>query len=216
MVNTQHYLLKNILGYEHIYGAIGGSMGGMQLFEWAVFYPSYIEKILPYVGTPQTTSYDLLIWNFQHELINSFHKYEIPEIELNKFLNMLTQVVGYTGEYRNEKTKREDFYKYFESLTKPPSKVFTIMNKNYQMMAMITHDVSKYFDSSLEKAAKNVKSKMLIIVNKRDLTVNSQNAEVFARYADCELMLLDNKCGHIIMSCEMERIKTAIHNFFNK
>lgn len=42
--------LKNHLGIEKIWLGIGGSMGGMQLLEWAIMEPALFENIIP-IGT---------------------------------------------------------------------------------------------------------------------------------------------------------------------
>jgi len=41
---------------------IGGSMGGMQVFEWIVSYPNFMEKAVAYVGFTKLTSFDLMLW----------------------------------------------------------------------------------------------------------------------------------------------------------
>lgn len=46
MVRAQRCLLKE-LGVHHLYAVIGGSMGGMQVYEWAVEYPKMMELVIP-------------------------------------------------------------------------------------------------------------------------------------------------------------------------
>lgn len=215
IVDAHYKVLTEYFGYKNIYGAIGGSMGGMQLFEWAVSYPGFISKILPYVGSPYPTSYDLLLWNYQHELIKIGYKYNVSEIEINRQLSLATQILAYSPQYRNQKTPREKFDEYLSSYNSPPSKIFTLEDKDYQIRSMLKHDIRNSFDGKLQKAVQKVKSQMLIIVNKQDHTVNYTPAMEFANLLNCKLVVLDNECGHIIMACEMERIKEIIHDFFN-
>ena len=59
MVNSQYRLLTEHLKIKKLYGMIGGSMGGMQVFEWIVSYPDFMEKAIAYVGSPKLTSFDL-------------------------------------------------------------------------------------------------------------------------------------------------------------
>ncbi|MCX2726492.1 homoserine O-acetyltransferase [Thermomicrobium sp. 4228-Ro] len=46
IVRSQALLLDQ-LGIERIYAVIGGSLGGMQVLEWAAMYPDRVERIVP-------------------------------------------------------------------------------------------------------------------------------------------------------------------------
>jgi homoserine O-acetyltransferase len=60
MVDSQHQMVTKHLGINHLYAVIRVSMGGMQAFEWLVAYPDFMDKVVPIVGTPKQTSYDLI------------------------------------------------------------------------------------------------------------------------------------------------------------
>jgi homoserine O-acetyltransferase len=54
MVHLQKIVLGQ-LGVDHLKLVIGGSMGGMQVLEWAVLYPSFVSTIVPIgVGSAQS------------------------------------------------------------------------------------------------------------------------------------------------------------------
>ncbi len=46
MVHTQYRFLQE-LGIEQLYAVIGGSMGGMQVYEWAISYPTFMKLVVP-------------------------------------------------------------------------------------------------------------------------------------------------------------------------
>ncbi len=50
MVLTQRILLDH-LGVTELYAVIGGSMGGMQVLQWAIEYPDYVKRIVPMATT---------------------------------------------------------------------------------------------------------------------------------------------------------------------
>lgn len=50
MVRSQKLLLDS-LGIKKLYAAVGGSMGGMQVLQWAIEYPDFVERILPMATT---------------------------------------------------------------------------------------------------------------------------------------------------------------------
>src|SRR5688572_23419040 len=63
MVDAQHQFLTKHLGIEHLRAVVGISMGGFQAFEWAVRYPTFMDAVVPIVGSPRTTTYDRLIYD---------------------------------------------------------------------------------------------------------------------------------------------------------
>ena len=58
MVNAQMRLIKH-LGIDKLLSVIGGSMGGMQVLEWAASYPSNILSAIP-IATSSDTQHKIL------------------------------------------------------------------------------------------------------------------------------------------------------------
>lgn len=52
MVRAQKCLL-DYLEIDRLYAVVGGSMGGMQVLQWAIEYPTMVERILPMATTHQ-------------------------------------------------------------------------------------------------------------------------------------------------------------------
>ena len=50
MIRSQKILLDS-LGISELYAVIGGSMGGMQVLQWAIEYPSFVRRIIPMATT---------------------------------------------------------------------------------------------------------------------------------------------------------------------
>jgi homoserine O-acetyltransferase len=51
MVRTERAFL-DVLGIERLAAVAGGSLGGMQAFEWAILYPDQVDAIVPIASTP--------------------------------------------------------------------------------------------------------------------------------------------------------------------
>ncbi|UCE05277.1 MAG: hypothetical protein JSW07_16915, partial [bacterium] len=95
-------------------------------------------------------------------------------------------------------------------------KNFNINNWASQLRAIIAHDISAPFGRSLEKTASVVRAQVLIIVAAQDHMVNPEPALEFARLINAEIFELTNDCGHLAVSCEMEKVVEVISNFLDR
>jgi homoserine O-acetyltransferase len=53
-VNVVHQLLTQQLGIQHLRAVIGFSMGAQQAFQWAVSYPTFMDRVVATSGTAKT------------------------------------------------------------------------------------------------------------------------------------------------------------------
>lgn len=216
MVNSQYKFLTKIMGIKHLYGAIGGSMGSMQVLEWSVAYPGFIDKIVAYVSSPKMTSYDLLWMNTQLNFIESARKLNMSDREIKRISELITAMIAKTPSYVVGNTKSENFSDYLSTFDKDPSKIFSLDDYLAQLKAMMKHDISINFNNSLEEAAENIKAKLFIIISETDMMVNPTETKKLAKLTNAKTLFLNNNCGHLAVSCELERCKNEIAEFFNK
>ena len=59
-VNAVHQLLTEELHIQHLRAVIGFSMGAQQAFQWAVSYPSYMDRIVATSGTAKTYGHGIV------------------------------------------------------------------------------------------------------------------------------------------------------------
>ncbi len=216
MVNAEYKLLTEKLNIDHIFAAVGGSLGSMQVLEWAVAHPDFMDKIVAYVASPRMTTYDLLWMNTQLNMIESCQKCGMNEKEIKKILDMITAAMGRTPDYIVQNVKREKFSEYLSSFDKEPSKTFTLDDYVIQIKAMLKHNIYLDFNDSAEEAAKAIKAKLFIIVSKKDMMLQPSEALNLAELTKARTLILDNNCGHLAVSCELERCSKEITDFFNE
>ncbi|TFB21353.1 homoserine O-acetyltransferase [Filobacillus milosensis] len=51
------FVALNMLGVSHLKAVIGGSLGGMQVLEWGLMYPEFMDAIFPIAVTSQFSDY---------------------------------------------------------------------------------------------------------------------------------------------------------------
>lgn len=216
MVNAQYMVLTEHFDFKKVYGAVGGSMGSIQVLQWAVSYPGFIERIVSYVGSPKISSFDLLWINTQLKLIEYGRKYGWSNKEIKTLSDMINAIIGRTPEYINKNITQDKFDEYLASFENEPSKVFTLDNYVCQLKAITTHNIAERFGDSLEKAAERITSKLFFIVAINDMMVNPESAIKLADLTNSKLLILDNECGHLAVTCEFERVKSEIDEFLSK
>jgi homoserine O-acetyltransferase len=213
MVTSQHELVKRVLHLDHLRAVMGISMGGMQTFQWALSYPTFMDKVNPIVGSPQLAPYDLLLWQASLDAIKRDPEWKNGDYVQEPVLptvQALADLTLTTPEQFNHDTSRTQV---FESLGKRSAPQFGANNRIIQLQAMMAHDVSAPFGGSMEKAASAVKAKMLVVVNDRDHMVTPGPATEFAKLAKAELVELKGDCGHRAPSCEQDKVGAAIAKF---
>jgi len=216
MVNSQYKFLTETLGIKHLFCAIGGSMGSMQTLQWSVNYPDFIDKIVAYLSTPKMSSYDLLWMNTQLSFIESARKSGMSEKEIKKISDMITAMIARTPDYIVENTDITEFPEYLKSFEKEPSKEFSFDNYLAQLKAMMKHDISINFGGSMKEAAKKIKAELFIIVNETDILINPTQALNLANLTNAETFVMDNNCGHLGVSCEIDRCREEVAEFLEK
>lgn len=214
MVVAQYKLLTQHFNLKKVFGGIGGSMGSFQIFEWLVTYPDFIEKAIVYVCSPKRTASDLLISQIQINLIEQSKKYNIPDNETITFLRQTQETVARSPDWVSENIDANKFSEYISKFEGNSSETFTIENWEYQLRACMKHDIFKYFNGSIEETAKAIKAQVLMIVSLSDHLVHPKTAIDFSEILKCEIIKLDNNCGHLAIGCEMEKFKKIVNEFF--
>jgi homoserine O-acetyltransferase len=207
MVESEHRLVTEVFRLGHLHAVVGLSMGGMQAFEWAVVYPEFMDLTVPMAGSPQSTSYDKLLWTS-----------EINAIELDPAWNNgnprgpLTRGIALAEEidsmnvtspaYRTAHTKTDGFEDFLAEIRKSArAEPGAVIDQIRQRQAIMSLDIPREYGVPVEQVAKRARSKVLVIVSPQDHMVNPGPAVAFAKAIGAPVVTLDSPCGHRSLSC---------------
>ena len=212
MVHSQHQMLTKHLGIDHLYAVIGVSMGGMQAFEWLVTYPDFMDKVVPIVGTPKQTSYDLMAWQTAADIIIAADEQEGDMKEALRLAHNIELMHLASPNY---------------IVNKFPADSATIALKEgatsldpYDYLggvkAMISQDIYKSSKQNIDTISAIIKADLLVIVAAQDHVVHPSSASQLAKKLAAPLVTLMGDCGHIAFFCESEKVKTAVIEFLKR
>ena len=214
-IESQHQLLTKVLHIDRVKAIVGISMGGMQVFQWLVAYPEFMEKAVPIVGSPRLAPYDLVHWQAQIEALMRDRDWKGGNYAVNpsREVDFAFGEILLTSpdDYNRRKTREQALADLAKA--RRDTKRFDANDKIRQTQAMMDLDVSREFGGSLERAAKAVKAKLFVVVARFDHVVTPGPATEFASFAGAKLLNLESDCGHLATSCESKRLDDAIADF---
>jgi homoserine O-acetyltransferase len=208
MVESEHRLVTETLGLQHVHAVMGSSMGGMQ-----VSYPEFMDVAIPVVGSPRLTSYDMLLWRTEEAAMLADPAYQggrylgnpkMPVVQLIHNMNLTTP------EFRVKTTSPGEFDAFFAGLEGTTNGAFDANDWRWQIHAMLAQDVGMGKGSSLEVAAAKVKARVLVVSSRQDHMVNPTPAIAFAPLVHAKVVVLEGDCGHLATGCEAGTARAAI------
>lgn len=207
MVESEHRLATEVLHLSHLRAVVGLSMGGMQAFEWAVTYPDFTDIVVPMAGSPQSTSFDKLLWTAQIDAIelDPAWNHGNPTGPLDRGLALAEEIGSMnlsSPAYRVAQTGPEGFNTFLAELrNNAKGNGGAASDRIRQRQAIIALDIPGELGVTLEQAAATVHAKLLVIVSPQDHLVNPEPAMKFAAAAGAALVKLDSPCGHQSLAC---------------
>lgn len=216
-VATQHALLTRVLNIHHVKAIVGISMGGMQVFQWLVSYPDFMEKAVPIVGSPRLAPYDFMLWQAQIEALMRDRDWKGGNYSANpaRALDFAFGELLLTSppDYNKRKTREQVFTDLAAARNDP--RRFDANDKIRQVQAMMALDIYREFGGNLERAARAVKAKVFVVVARFDHVVTPGPAIEFGSLIGAKILDLESECGHLATVCESSRLNEAVAKFLN-
>ncbi|MGB6843327.1 MAG: alpha/beta fold hydrolase, partial [Candidatus Acidiferrales bacterium] len=183
LIEAEHALATEVFRIPHLRAVLGISMGGMQAFEWVTAYPDFMDAAVAIAGSPQTTSYDDLLWTAQIDALELDPEWDAgngtkPMPAGYAVLNEIGSMASTSPAYRVAITSPKDFPAFIEATRKEtvgwaPSACDMIRQRE----AIMALDVAAEHGETLPQAARRVHARMLVVVSPEDHTVNPLPAQ---------------------------------------
>ena len=214
IVHAEERLVRETLHLDHLHAVVGDSMGALQTFEWGADAPGMMDTLVPIVGTPQLSSYDLMFWSMVERALLSDPGYEHGQYTRNPALPMvswLTQLNLSSPHYRVDHTTREGFPDYFKRVGEQMHVGIDANDYLRQVQAVLSQDIAH--GGSLYTTAHAMQARMLVISAEQDHMINPILALAFARLTGAKTLVLASDCGHMAPGCEIGKVSPAIAAF---
>ena len=207
MVESEHRLATEVLRLTHLHAVMGVSMGGMQTFEWVVAYPDFMDVAVPMAGSPQSTSYDKLLWTAEMDALRLDPEWKdgqgtMPMTGSFAVYNEIGNMNVTSPAYRVAKTSPQDFPQFIEQTRKELTiDAAAACDAIRQRQAINALDIPGEFGDTMEQAAKSVRATLLVVISPEDHMVNPTPAIAFAGMMGAPVLTLDSPCGHSSLEC---------------
>ncbi len=240
MVTAEKKLIDH-LKIPHLFAVVGGSMGGMQVLQWTISYPSFVRNAIMIASAAYSTPQQIAFNTVQRQSIvedsnwnngNYYDSEKKPEQGLS-VARMIGHITYLSNESMYEKFGRRlqdkkdfsyDFSNEFEVESYLDHQGVTFTKKFDANSYLFMTKALDYFDvrvkNSLEEAFKNIKTRMLIMSISSDWLYTPQHMEEILKAlrtnnVDVTYSKLNSEYGHDSFLIENGQMNYVINNFLS-
>lgn len=210
MVESQYRLVREHLRLPALHAVVGVSMGGMQVFEWAVRHPDFVSRFVSISGSPRLGAYDRLAWSSLLSTIGMARRYGIPSDSAWLQFARIRQLVRATPAAINTLGPGV-----WESTAAMAHRLANMEFDNWaaQVRAMLDHDSYRTLGRDTVLALRKIGPRMLIAYSWDDHVVTAGPASEFARLSGTDTIAVRSPCGHDMDECAMADLGPVIRHF---
>jgi homoserine O-acetyltransferase/O-succinyltransferase len=179
MVVSQHRLMTEHLGINHVVAVVGPSMGGMQALQWGVSHPDYMDSLVAMVPLAKTPAWSVAVMEATRKAImldpawSQGNYTSPPEGGIRLWRDILGFLAARSPEmYRDQFPNNQlDVLPWLQQQETNLIKVFDANDWIYQTWAYDRHDVGTTpgHNGDTAKALQAIKAKTLILLGTKDL-----------------------------------------------
>jgi homoserine O-acetyltransferase/O-succinyltransferase len=178
MVESQYRLLKEKFGIDHVVAVVGPSMGGMQVLQWGVSHPDFMDALVAMVPLAKTPGWTVAVLEASRKAIMTDAAWKDgnydapPEKGVRLWRDILNLLAARTPDMYSAQFKNGmDALPWMEAQETAALKAFDANDWIYQTWAYERHDVGATpgFDGDTAKALASIKAKTLILTGTKDL-----------------------------------------------
>jgi homoserine O-acetyltransferase len=178
MVESQYRLAKEKFGIDHVVAVIGPSMGGMQVLQWGVSHPEFMDALVAMVPLAKTPAWTVAVLEASRKAIQNDAAWKDgnydapPEKGVRLWRDILSLLSARTPDmYQAQFKNGMDVLPWMEAQETALLKAFDANDWIYQTLAYQAHDVGTTpgFGGDTAKALASIKAKTLILTGTKDL-----------------------------------------------
>lgn len=179
MITSQHRLLTEHLGINHVVAVVGPSMGGMQVLQWGVSHPAFMDNLVAMVPLARTPAWTVAVLDASRQAImldpawNQGNYTAPPERGIRLWRDILSFLSARTPEmYRDQfPTAPMDVLPWLRAQETNLIRAFDANDWLYQTWAYERHDIGATpgMDGDLIKALRAIRARTLVLHGTGDL-----------------------------------------------